>query len=272
MRLLVFCQITIGKGCNLCYDRKKEVSAVKYTPYCRIQPGAKKAALFVHGIVGTPMHFRDLVPLIPQDWSVYNILLDGHGKQVEDFAHTSMVKWQAQVAAQLDAILSQHEQVLIVAHSMGTLFAIDEAIKRPDKVMGLFLLNVPLTPMLPPKTALNSLKTALGLTKPGTPARDMLDGCGVHLSPMLWKYLAWIPRFWELIVKARSTRRKLSEISVPCLAFQSQKDELVSKKSYALLNAHPGIDVTMLPNSGHFAYKGNDLSVLQVQLQNMITK
>lgn len=119
---------------------------MKYTPYYRIVSGAKTAALFVHGIVGTPAHFQDLVPMIPADWSVYNILLDGHGKQVEDFARTSMVKWKAQVSAQLDEILRTHAQVLIVAHSMGTLFAIDEAMKRPDKVKGLLLLAVPLAP------------------------------------------------------------------------------------------------------------------------------
>lgn len=243
---------------------------MKYTPYRRVQPEATRAALFIHGIVGTPMHFQDLVPLIPEDWSVYNILLDGHGKQVEDFAHTSMAKWKAQVTAQLEEILSEHEQVLIVAHSMGTLFAINEAIRRPDRVSGLFLLAVPLTPRVLPSAALNSVKVALDLAKPSTPAGDMLGDCGVHLSPKLWKYLTWIPRFWELIVEAHAAREKLSRITVPCYAFQSKKDELVSGKACRLLQAQPHIEVTVLPDSGHFCYKGNDLVLLQNRLRKMI--
>lgn len=243
---------------------------MKYTPYYRIQPSAKKAALFVHGIVGTPMHFQDLVPLIPEDWSVYNILLDGHGGQVEDFTRTSMKKWKSQVTAQLDEILECHEQVLIVAHSMGTLFAIDEAIRRPDKVIGLFLLNVPLTPRVLPSAAVSSVKVALGRVKPGTPAADMQTDCGVRLSPKLWKYLGWIPRFWELILEAHSTRKKLVRISVPCYAFQSAKDELVSGKAFRLLQSQPHIDVTVLTDSGHFCYKGNDLALLQARLRSII--
>lgn len=245
---------------------------MKFKPWFRVVPGAKKAALFVHGIVGTPAHFAGLVPLIPEDWSVYNILLDGHGKQVEDFARTSMEKWKAQVSTQLDEILQTHEQVLIVAHSMGTLFAIEEAIHRPDKVMGLFLLAVPLTPRVLPSAAVSSVKVALGLARPGTPAGDMLGDCGVHLSPKLWKYLAWLPRFWELILEAYGTRKKLSLITVPCCAFQSKKDELVSGRSYQILKAHPGIAVTLLPDSGHFCYKGNDLALLQSRLRDLIEK
>lgn len=245
---------------------------MQYTPYYRVQTGAKNAALFIHGIVGTPMHFRDLVPLIPEDWSVYNILLDGHGGQVEDFARTSMKKWKAQVAAQLDEILQTHEQVLMVAHSMGTLFAIDEAIRRPDRIMGLFLLAVPLTPRVTAAAAFNSVKIALGYAKPNTPAGDMLGDCGVHLSPKLWKYLAWLPRFWELILEAHRTKAKLAQITVPCCAFQSKKDELVSGRSYELLKAHPGIEATVLPDSGHFCYKGDDLPLLQTRLRQIIAK
>ena len=243
---------------------------MKYTPHRRIHPGAKKAALFIHGIVGTPMHFQDLVPLIPDDWSVYNILLDGHGGQVEDFARTSMKKWKAQVTAQLDEILRTHEQVLIVAHSMGTLFAIDEAIRCPDKVMGLFLLAVPLTPRVTPAAALGGVRAALGLARPDSPAGDMLGDCGVHLSPWLWKYLAWIPRFWELILEAHRTRNKLGQITVPCCAFQSKKDELVSGRACALLQAHPAIEVTVLPDSGHFRYKDADLTLLQNRLRDLM--
>lgn len=245
---------------------------MKYTPYYRVQPGAKNAALFVHGIVGTPMHFQELVPLIPEDWSVYNILLDGHGGQVEDFAHTSMKKWQAQVTKQLDEILQTHDHVLIIAHSMGTLFAIDEAIRLPDKVMGLFLLAVPLSPRVLPSAAFISVKIALGHAKPNTPAGDMLQDCGVHLSPKLWKYLAWLPRFWELILKAHSTRKKLVRITVPCCAFQSKKDELVSGKAFRLLQAQPHIEVTVLPDSGHFCYKSKDLTLLQDRLRKIIEK
>lgn len=58
---------------------------MEHREYVRIVPGAKTAVLFMHGIVGTPNHFRDLLPLVdlvPDDWSVYNVLLPGHGGTV----------------------------------------------------------------------------------------------------------------------------------------------------------------------------------------------
>ena len=34
---------------------------------------------------------------MPDSYSVYNIILDGHGKSVGDFAKTNMKKWEKQV-------------------------------------------------------------------------------------------------------------------------------------------------------------------------------
>ena len=172
---------------------------MKHTPFIRVVPGADTAVLMIHGIVGSPDHFKDLLPLIPEDWSIYNILLDGHGGEVEDFSHTSMKKWKSQVHAQLDEILLTHRKVLVIAHSMGTLFAIAEAISRPDSIDALFLLNVPLMPFVQPKTAVNSVRMALGKSKNHWEARALEAAGSVNLSPKLWKYVGWTPRFWELL-------------------------------------------------------------------------
>ena len=93
--------------------------------YVRMVPHADTAVLFIHGIVGTPNHFRDLIPLVelvPESWSVCNLLLDGHGKSVEDFANTSIENWHSQVWGTFEKLSRTHERVILVAHSMGTLF------------------------------------------------------------------------------------------------------------------------------------------------------
>lgn len=243
---------------------------MKYSPYIRPVPGASTAVLMIHGIVGTPAHFQGLLPVIPEDWSIYNILLDGHGKQVEDFAQTSMAKWKAQVSRQLDEILQTHRQVVIVAHSMGTLFAIEQAIKRPDRIKALFLLAVPLTPRVHPSVVFASPAVAFGRVRPGSVGEKMLSDCGVQLSPKLWKYITWFPRFWELLQEARSVRNLLPGLTVPCFAFQSRQDELVSRRACKYLAAHPKIQTTVLPGSGHFAYDTADLALLQSKLKELL--
>lgn len=243
---------------------------MQYKPYIRPVEDAHTAVLMIHGICGTPAHFKDLLPVIPEDWSVYNILLDGHGKEVENFSRTSMEKWKAQVSQVLTSLLDSHDRVFIVAHSMGTLFAIDESIKHPDKVAGLFLLAVPLTPWVSPAVSVGSLGAALGHVKPGSTAEKMLSVSSIHLSPKLWKYIAWLPRFWELLTQCHSTRKKLGQVSVPCYAFQSRHDELVRRATVGLLAKHPQIHTTVLAHSGHFHYSREDFALLQNQLYKMI--
>ena len=118
---------------------------MNHEPYFREGPG-KTAVLLIHGIAGSPGHFRDLVPIIPQTFAVSNILLDGHNGTVRDFSSSSMEKWKTQFRNTLQNLCERYENVVIVAHSMGTLFAIQAAIERPEKIPHLFLLNVPTRP------------------------------------------------------------------------------------------------------------------------------
>ena len=126
--------------------------------YVRIVPGARRAVLLIHGICGTPNHFRDLIPLealIPEDVSICNMLLDGHGGTVSDFAHTSGKKWRKQVFSSFDQLTRNHEKIYIVGHSMGTLFALQLAAAYPAQIGGLFLLAVPMRPWVKPAMMLD---------------------------------------------------------------------------------------------------------------------
>lgn len=250
--------------------KEKGVRYMDHSEYIRYIPGSKYAMLMVHGIVGTPAHFRGLYPVIPEDWSVYNILLDGHGGTVMDFARSSMEKWRQQVELLLEDLLKKHEKVLIVAHSMGTLFAIQAAIRHPDRIPGLFLLQIPLKPHLPLKTCLCSLQVAFGRIKPGSPAEAMANATALKMTPKLWQYLAWIPRYIELFQQIAYTKKLLPKLTVPTQSYPSQKDELVSLRAVKHLAGHPYIANTLLPHSGHFAYDPEDLKLLQTHLSEMI--
>ncbi len=94
---------------------------MEHKEYKRIIAGASSAVLFIHGIVGTPNHFDHFIPLVPEDVSTHNMLLDGHGKGVTDFSHASMKKWESQVAEAVEKLAETHERIYIVAHSMGSL-------------------------------------------------------------------------------------------------------------------------------------------------------
>ena len=236
---------------------------IDHSPFIR-QGSGENAVLLIHGIAGSPGHFRDLVPVIPEAFSVYNILLDGHSGAAENFSRSSMKKWKAQVADTLVDLFACHEKVVIVAHSMGTLFAIQAAIACPEKIPRLFLLSVPTRPRVKISSWVTCLRVAFG--KRNRPADLALAGeTALELTPKLWKYIGWAPRMIELLRECSRVRKLLPQLSTPTLAFHCQVDELVSNRSCRDL-VHPKIDLTILTDSGHFVYGRKDAALLQKRL------
>lgn len=241
--------------------------------YIRKVENSPFAVLMLHGIAGTPAHFRDLLPVIPEDWSVYALLLDGHGKEVADFGASSMKKWKAQAAAAVENILKEHKNLLIIGHSMGTLFAIQAAIDHPKRIPELFLLAAPLRPWVRFSTVFTSLRVMWGNIRPNDRAGlAMANATGIRMTRKFWKYASWIPRLWELLVEIRRIRGILPQLQTPTQSFQSRVDELVSMRSCSQLRRNPCIRITVLEGSGHFAYGPEDTALLQKRLRETVER
>lgn len=231
--------------------------------YKRIVNGADTAVLFIHGILGTPNHFKDFIPLVPNEYSVHNLLLDGHGKGVKEFSRTSMNVWKNQVEAAINDLLQSHKQIIIVAHSMGTLFALQQAYNRPDKIKSLFLLATPLKIGIKFKMFSNSMKLYFNKIKP-----DDVEGlaykaaCGINQDKKFWLYIGWVPRFLELFKEIKYTRTLVNDISVSCCVFQSKNDEMVSRKATDYLKNNENFKLQILENSSHHYYAESDYKFL----------
>lgn len=241
--------------------------------YIRLVPGARYAVLMVHGILGSPDHFRDLLPLVPETWSVCNILLDGHGGGPEDFAATNMDRWRNQVFSRLEELFASHEKVVIAAHSMGTLFSLQASLRWPDRIGGLFLLGSPTRVFVQPATAVNSVLMNFGYVNPNDrSAVDMQREVSVRTTPWVLTYVTWVPRFLELFREIHRTRKILPRITVPTQVFQSKNDELVHFSSRHDFEDHPVIVCTNLceEHSGHFGYDDGDLALLQERFTAML--
>ena len=225
----------------------------------RIVDGSNTAILFIHGIIGTPDQFNDLIPFVRKDISIYNILLDGHGKGVRDFSKTSMKKWEAQVEQAVNDLAESHERVYLVAHSMGTLLALDQVAKNRN-IAGLFLLAVPVKLFIKPKMVSNVCKVFFDRISPDD--KDAIasrDAYGIGPDKNILHYIGWIPRYLELFAKIRKTRRILAAIDKPCRIFQSRWDEMVSIGSLKYLKQIPTASVSLLEASGHYYYEEKDL-------------
>ena len=243
---------------------------MEHKEYKRIVPEAETAVLFIHGIAGTPNHFKDFLPLVPKEFSVYNLLLDGHGGKTEDFSKTSMKKWENQVDFTVSDLLKTHEKIIIVAHSLGTLLAIEQAVKE-RRIEKLFLLAVPIKLFVKPIALFSAFRIYLGnVPESNEKLVAMKNCCGIELSKNLLKYLGWIPRFLELFGKIGETRKIIGNLKTDCMIFQSFGDELVSKKSIKYLEEKTSASINVLEKSGHYYYEKNDFDYLLGELRKFI--
>lgn len=242
---------------------------MEHKEYVKISDGAKTAILFIHGIVGTPNHFNEFIPLIPDNFSIYNLLLDGHGKGVKNFSKSSMKKWVSQVSAAIEQLSLTHKEIYIVAHSLGTLLAIEQSIQN-HTVSKLFLLAVPLNLSLKPRMFINSAKVFFDKIRPDDYEALAAKRCyGIQNDRNLFHYIGWIPRFLELFSKIRQARKMINSIHIPCLVYQSRNDELVSGRSTNFLKQNPNIAVNELQNSGHYYYAKADRDFLLAEFCKM---
>ena len=114
-----------------------------------------------------------------------------------------MKKWKRQVSDTMKDLAERYENILIAAHSMGTLFALSESIKYEEKVKGLFLLAVPLKLFLKPSASVNSIKVILNRVSEDDPAamaargaykmciRDRIYGWSLFKAPFGEVYPDW---------------------------------------------------------------------------------
>lgn len=243
-----------------------------HTEYRRIVPEADTAVLLIHGIAGTPRHFDSFLTQVPEGYSVVNLLLPGHGGTPLDFAGASMAAWEERVHLAVRELAAEHGRIFIVAHSMGTLLALEQAVREP-KIKGLFLLAVPLRLRIRPQLAVNSAKVFFNrIGAEDVVARAARDCYGIARDRNLLHYLGWIPRYLELFRKIREIRSLLPRLNTPGVAFQSAQDEMVSPKALRELEAVKSLAVSVLPDSTHYYYTSSDRRLLEAQLRQVLSQ
>jgi len=227
--------------------------------YIREVPGAKCAIVFIHGILSTPLFFEHLVEKVPESYSVYNILLDGHGGLVRDFSETSMKIWKHQAKTLVTYLEKRYESIILVGHSMGTLFSIQNAVKRPEKIKALFLLCSPLKVRIHPRTAKYSLRIIFKRPPIDDPVEESARRWySIKPDKKLWRYIHWVPKFTCLLSEIRKTRKMLNTLTVPTYVFHADNDSLVSKKAVKYFAQNENVRITHLRTSYHQYFTEED--------------
>jgi len=253
------------------YRKESNMNEFGHEEYIREVPGASCAVVFIHGILSTPLFFEKLIEKVPEDFSVYNILLDGHGGMVKDFSESSMKIWKHQARYLINTLSKKYESIILVGHSMGTLFSIQNAVKYPQKIKALFLICSPLKVRVHPRSAKYSLRIIFERPSKEDPIEDSArKWYSIKPDKKLWRYIPWIPKFTCLLSEIRKTRKLTHEISMPTLVFHADNDSLVSKKAVKFFHHNSNVQVTHLKTSFHQYFSNADYELMLDSFSELI--
>lgn len=227
----------------------------------------KVGVLFVHGIVGNRRFFDFLLPAVPEQWKSINLTLDGHGGDALAFSKTSMAKWKRQVDDAVERLKTECDKVVIVAHSMGTLFALDQSARR--RASALFLLNPPMKIRLTRRLFVNSFKVMSGLTSDpvASAARDAY-GISIDYNPL--HYYGWPRRYLELFAEIRRVRRLVNNVECKGQVFIAGRDEMVSPSTVTIFSTKKNFQTQMLNESGHYYYTPADRELIVSEFSRLM--
>lgn len=207
--------------------------------------------LFVHGIVGNSHFFDFLMNGVPKGCKIINITLEGHGGDALAFSKASMRNWKKQIEEATDSLAKACNRVVIVAHSMGTLLALDQGSRcRAD---ALFLLNPPMRIRLTRRLFLNPIKVMLGITSDPI-SKAARDAYGISLDYNPLHYYGWPRRYMELFSEIRRMRKIIGKVGVKTRVFVAGRDEMVSPSSTDFFATLKNCKLWNLPESGHYYY------------------
>ena len=182
-----------------------------------------------------------------------------------------MKKWKAQVKYTLSKLAEEYEEIIIFAHSMGTLLCMEAAEDYKDKVKRMVLFAVPLCPMLKPEALFTSLKV---IFKKVNEDREIEVNAREQYSVApdwhLWRYVGFAPRYLELLSLCRKMRHGVKTVTIPATVFMCGKDEMVSKRTRDYLLKNPCFVNHCLDNSSHNWFDKKDFEYVEKEIKKVL--
>ncbi len=100
-----------------------------------------RALLFIHGFAGSPDLFKAWgTYFADRNYTCHAIRLPGFGVPVAAAANVTAEEWRATIHEAVQQLRSSHDEVWIVAHSLGATLALQVAVAEPGLVDGLCLM------------------------------------------------------------------------------------------------------------------------------------
>jgi len=194
--------------------------------------------LILHGFTGTLESVKALyAPLQELGITVSMPLLMGHGEDSPEALR--MVRWHEWLSdadCALQKLSCDNNRIIVIGHSMGSLLALNLAVKYPNKVDSLVLATpaIKLVSMLAPGRPMQSFALLISKIFKNWELKPLFSDpqCASVISHYSWVPTSAIISFFELI---KQTLPQLCHIKVPVLVLQCRRDSTVLPESATIL-------------------------------------
>jgi len=245
--------------------------------------GNRVGCLLIHGFSGSPSEMRFMGErLAKAGWTVFGILLSGHGTTPEQMAKTSWEDWTRDAEAGVRKLRKSCDTVIGIGLSMGGLLALHLA--TLGLIDGIVTMNAPMV-LADRRTRyarlIRPFKTFVGKPKAHllepTPTRKSTTSA-TEMAPILERFVyEHIPvdGLISLNRGIRQVRSKLSAITCPALLMQSGKDFTVNPVSVQIINKkiqHVNPIVDYWENSGHILTLGREREEVALKVHEFLLK
>lgn len=190
----------------------------------------EEAVVFLHGIAGSPAHFREMAETVAAaGYTARGVLLPGHGTRAEELRRVTWHDWYDHAAAEIRALAETHRTVHVVGYSVGAALALELA--AGEGALGrLVLMSVPLNP----RRSETLMRLGFGLHAlffprfHGNPPR-MVDDTGEEFYYVYKTTPSTIYR--TMLDLVHHAKRTVLRVENPTLIVQSRTDKSVGAES-----------------------------------------
>lgn len=228
-------------------------------------PDAETGFLLVHGFSDSPQLYRKMGPKLEQEgFYARAILLPGFGRDLESYANSKTEQWLEKLENEIALLRSRHSKVWIVAHSLGGALTIQHVLRSTNgtttEVDGIVLIAPAIqvsdvrSPLLPTRFWHEFSKWTLPfshtLSSPfSMDVRDEEEKDRPHRNTFSPRSIVD-----QTFLLADANRGQAGKLTLPCLVFLAQEDQVVDSPAIADYYEQLGSSrkkLVVLENSGH---------------------
>jgi carboxylesterase len=242
-----------------------------YSPKKKNEMKARRGVLFIHGFSSNPEIFKSYaLKFRDEGYIVHSVRLAGHGTSPGDFATTSCVDWYLSARDKFIQFKDEVEDVVIVAHSLGSLLAVILTSLYP--VHSLILLSPPVKIRKTPLFIFNPLLRPLSRFIRFWPASysPVLKERGFHVYPV--HPLKAVAGLYDT---NKIADERLPLIKCPVLVVIADNDEFIhlSTLDYILDRLRTDIlESWVAPNATHILIDSPQVEEFESIIHNFVVK